>query len=1085
MKVLGSINELITAVFRGTARTVTIDPDSGNTGLNTNLTLTLADTGGEATTEIITKHGSQTLLTKTLTAPLITTNGSIDVTGAGTLTIGASAGANNITLGGATSTVVVAGNLSVTGNVDVAKVQDDTFSIVDAGDDTRAINFDAGTSATTGTVTTIKSSQTTNKTLTLPDITDTVITRTSTDTGTSRIQNKELSDDNVLIVDPADTTKKLRIDAGSISTGTTRVITAADGDSIIGGDSNNTDILTRTGSQTGITNKTLVSPVLTTPVITTNGSIDVSGAGTLTIGASVGANNLTIGHADSTVVIAGNLSVSGTTTTINSTTLDVTDPNITVNNGGNQSTANSSEAGLTVEMSDATNHKLAYSSSSTTGWRIGSGTLDSTDDVVDTGTAQTLTNKTLNAAAVGGAANDGTDGYLLLRDQSADPSNSGLTGADADSVKLFAKDKGVWYVDSSGIAQQVGSGSGSGEINYIDNPSAAAAITGWTPVGNLDVARTTEAIDAGSLPRENTAGSGIKITADSNTQSTSDYVYFHFDLDDIDKSRLLKIEWSQKVFGTYTDGQLEVYIAAQGSEGTALITPVNTSIPSADQTFSSSFLSTTATALALVIRATGDMTTDGGIVISDVVVGPGKTASGAVVGSTTVSTISFGATPPTKGSAQTDKFSYYRVGEWLHATFEYHQAAGGSNSSGTVTINLPSGLTVDTTKLTGVGSGVSRVGTFYSYTTTNTEWIGTLVTSGGASSVTLAYNSDADSVSFMTYTQLNFSNAVTVSGHFTVPITQWASSGTMNVLQEDNLSEWTAMSASQINWSLDADSKLYYRRIGSDMEVSIYGLISSASGDLTFTLPNGLTINDTIVDVTGSFVDAMDGRGLLLDSPTTYYDIFPFRSSSTAIRFRDIGSNNTVSSTVPFSVTGSDEFKLTLKIPITQWANVNQNSLVGFSQFDGTNAGLMVDPESLSDAAATMLGHKIYYHGTSYNGGVAPTVTLSTDGGSGSTVTKSFFIPRKLSDGTWMCKFTINMAMTNTARTYAGLNVNGLTPDNTGNQTWACTLAGLSAGPSRVYVNGTQLYASFSSTATTYIEASGEILLSSKPTWAY
>ena len=53
-------------------------------------------------------------------------------------------------------------------------------------------------------------------------------------------------------------------------------------------------------------------------------SIDVDGASALAIGATVGANNLTLGAATSTVVIPGNLSITGTTTTVDSTTIAIT-----------------------------------------------------------------------------------------------------------------------------------------------------------------------------------------------------------------------------------------------------------------------------------------------------------------------------------------------------------------------------------------------------------------------------------------------------------------------------------------------------------------------------------------------------------------------------------------------------------------------------------------------------------------------------------------------------------------------------------------------------------------------------------------
>lgn len=60
--------------------------------------------------QIITSTTTQTLSSKTLTAPLITTNGSIDVSAAGTLTIGATA--TTLTLGGSGTTVSIAGSVA-------------------------------------------------------------------------------------------------------------------------------------------------------------------------------------------------------------------------------------------------------------------------------------------------------------------------------------------------------------------------------------------------------------------------------------------------------------------------------------------------------------------------------------------------------------------------------------------------------------------------------------------------------------------------------------------------------------------------------------------------------------------------------------------------------------------------------------------------------------------------------------------------------------------------------------------------------------------------------------------------------------
>lgn len=113
-------------------------------------------------------------------------------------------------------------------------LDDASVYFVDTGDNTKTIRFDAaGNSANADT--TIASTSTGDATLSLPPATDTLVGRISTDTGTNRLQNKELSDNNVLFVDSGDTTKKLAFDASGITTGNTRTLTAPDANTTIVG----------------------------------------------------------------------------------------------------------------------------------------------------------------------------------------------------------------------------------------------------------------------------------------------------------------------------------------------------------------------------------------------------------------------------------------------------------------------------------------------------------------------------------------------------------------------------------------------------------------------------------------------------------------------------------------------------------------------------------------------------------------------------------------------------------------------------------------------------------------------------------
>lgn len=74
--------------------------------------------------------------------------------------------------------------ISSTDTLTNKSLSDSTTAIVDVSDATKQLKFDVA--GTTGTSTTIQTSQTTNKTITLPDISDTVVTKTSTDVLTNK-----------------------------------------------------------------------------------------------------------------------------------------------------------------------------------------------------------------------------------------------------------------------------------------------------------------------------------------------------------------------------------------------------------------------------------------------------------------------------------------------------------------------------------------------------------------------------------------------------------------------------------------------------------------------------------------------------------------------------------------------------------------------------------------------------------------------------------------------------------------------------------------------------------------------------------
>lgn len=95
------------------------------------------------------------------------------------------------------------------------------------------------------------------------------------------------------------------------------------------------------------------------------------------------------------LTIDGDLTVNGTTTSVNSNTLDVTDANITLNNGGTQASADTQDAGITIEMSDAIDTAIGYDSTTTSKFSLGE--VGDLREAVTTSHTQTLLNKTIDA----------------------------------------------------------------------------------------------------------------------------------------------------------------------------------------------------------------------------------------------------------------------------------------------------------------------------------------------------------------------------------------------------------------------------------------------------------------------------------------------------------------------------------------------------------------------------------------------------------------------------------------------------------------------------------------------------------------
>ena len=232
-------------------------------------------------------------------------------------------------------------------------------------------------------------------------------------------------------------------------------------------------------------------------------SVGTSGVDVEATGISVDDSDNVTGINDLT--IDGNLTVSGTTTTIDSTELTVTDANITINNGGTQASADAGNAGLTVEMSDSTDVELGYDS--TTASKMALGEIGSQSEVITANHTQTLVNKSLDIDnnTLSNVETDNLKAGVLQTDISGGVSDTNLPSSQA--VKTYITDQLALQDDAS-------------EITYT--PST---VTDWD--GDVDPGETNVALDQ-LAERTNTAegtlathldGGAAKHTASSITNT--------------------------------------------------------------------------------------------------------------------------------------------------------------------------------------------------------------------------------------------------------------------------------------------------------------------------------------------------------------------------------------------------------------------------------------------------------------------------------------------------------------------------------------------------------------------------------------
>jgi hypothetical protein len=288
----------------------------------------------------------------------------------------------------------------------------------------------------------------------------------------------------------------------------------------------------------------------------------------------------------------------------------------------------------------------------------------------------------------------------------------------------------VNLVDEIGLDARIGTLEGAASVvkNYITNPTASTNTTGWA----------TYADAAGTAPVDGTGGSPSVTFTRSTTTPLRGLADFNFTKDaanrqgegvatDItidlaDQAKVLTVNFDYEVLsGTYATGDLTVYLIADPTGTPVVIQPAGYQVQAATAGTKMRQIATfqtqvTGQSYRVCFHVASTSASAYALAVDNVVVGPQTVQYGAPVTDwQSYSVTIFGSiSNPTEGAGSVKTAYWRRVGDSLEVLFNYVQTVAGTTGSGDYQFNIPSGLTIDTSKFaastTGFGLATSIAG---------------------------------------------------------------------------------------------------------------------------------------------------------------------------------------------------------------------------------------------------------------------------------------------------------------------------------------------------------------------------------------
>lgn len=392
-----------------------------------------------------------------------------------------------------------------------------------------------------------------------------------------------------------------------------------------------------------------------------------------------------------------------------------------------------------------------------------------TDTLAGIAATQTLTNKTFTAPV--------QSSYEVFTEISTPSTPS------AGTVSIYAKsDNNMYYLNSSGLEQQIGSGSTSG-INYIANPGFEnGTVTGWATYSG---GTTTPTSGTGGSPVTTFTISSINplrgsydgLWSKSANNRQGEGFSYAFTLAAADTGKTMQITFDSIASANMVSGDMAIYV--YDVTNSALITPSATAVPTGTSgQYSVAFAATTGTSYRLIFHTATTSALAYTLHVDGFQVGPRTNPLVAGTSDWISYTPTIGAG---FGSVTNNSAFYRRIGDSVQIS--------GSFTSGTVaaspaSVSLPSGLTLNTSKLSFSANTTSTSGDVLGVVANSGSANAAYVVSAPGTSAIVVYFAQRFSGSSSSIPNASASGtwitSDVVTYSFLAPITNWSSNITLS-----------------------------------------------------------------------------------------------------------------------------------------------------------------------------------------------------------------------------------------------------------------------------------------------------------------